>query len=332
MPEQLRVFVASSTEQLDAAKSVCRALRRNKSLSVHLWEEDVFDFSAAYIESLEQELDRADFLVAVLTGDDVAKMRKVKRRIPRDNVTFELGLFVGRLGRPRCFFFVDGDSDTHIASDLEGVKPVKFYETLKSADVKRRTLTEQARKVAEQMVREGARFKPTPQIRSLQDELFQFSRAFEGHWWERMRTGDDEGTALSYVTVTTDSITNSPRFQGIVFGRRGVQLASWQTIIAGAQQDDGWQVFYRWEGQHDDKTGQTMGGGGQIIFADDALRSASGFYYDTNYANLPKARTTRIKRFVMLRATAAETKAMRDHRTPRGRSLILRKMREMKWS
>ena len=43
-------------------------------------------------------LDRFDFAILVLTADDLVASRDVLSTAPRDNVLFELGLFMGGLG------------------------------------------------------------------------------------------------------------------------------------------------------------------------------------------------------------------------------------------
>jgi hypothetical protein len=39
------------------------------------------------------------FAVLIITPDDVVSSRDIEAQAPRDNVMFELGLFMGRLGR-----------------------------------------------------------------------------------------------------------------------------------------------------------------------------------------------------------------------------------------
>ncbi len=44
----------------------------------------------------------------------------------RDNVLFELGLFIGKLSRDRVFFIIPEKTDLHIPTDLLGVTPGKY--------------------------------------------------------------------------------------------------------------------------------------------------------------------------------------------------------------
>ena len=52
MSDALRVFVASSSEQLAAVKEVVDAINRSEGIRAQPWQEEVFEFSKAYIESL----------------------------------------------------------------------------------------------------------------------------------------------------------------------------------------------------------------------------------------------------------------------------------------
>lgn len=322
MPEALRIFVASSSEQLAAVREVVDNINKAKAFHAQPWQEEVFEFSKAYIESLENELDRADFAVVILTGDDASNVRGNNVNLPRDNVIFELGLFAGRLGRERCFFFVDGDSDTKIASDLSGVKPVNFYRGAEELKGGKPSLESQVEKVKRQMVELGARCKPTPAARRSQEALWQFSSRFAGTWWERMRRGEDDKSALSYLTVSVDEVTYTPKIEGKVYGLAGERLADWWTVTTGVVLGNKPRVFYRWEGEHQDAHGQRYGGHGVIHLDDDRLSSGEGHYYDTNFALIPEGAVTRIKHFGLYRCDAEDARLMEKPGTDEAIALV----------
>jgi tetratricopeptide (TPR) repeat protein len=116
-----RVFVGSSVEGLGVAYAVQQNLMHSAEVTV--WDQGVFELSATSIESLTAALDSSDFGVFAMTPDDVAMMRGRKHSVVRDNVLFELGLFIGRLGRDRVFFLIPKGRDLHLATDLAGVTP-----------------------------------------------------------------------------------------------------------------------------------------------------------------------------------------------------------------
>jgi Predicted nucleotide-binding protein containing TIR-like domain len=68
-----------------------------------------------------------DFALFVLTPDDLTQIRGSQLHTARDNVIFELGLFIGRLGVDRTFFIVPrGQEDLHLPSDLVRITPATF--------------------------------------------------------------------------------------------------------------------------------------------------------------------------------------------------------------
>src|SRR5215471_16177317 len=101
-----RVFIASSSEGLAVAETTQRLLQqklRDKA-EVLIWNQETFEPTKTYIESIEQELEKVDFAVLVLTEDDEQLYRKTKAFVPRHTVVFELGLFIAKLGRERSFY------------------------------------------------------------------------------------------------------------------------------------------------------------------------------------------------------------------------------------
>jgi hypothetical protein len=325
MASALRVFVASSSEQIRVAKAVAEALE-TPDFEVKVWDEEIFNFSASYIESLEKELERADFAIVILTADDSGNVGRKKVNLPRDNVIFELGLFIGRLGRERCFFFVDRDSGTRIASDLSGVKPVAFDRGGGMGVPGSPNLASQTVKVAGQMRALSERFKPSPRVREDQAALWRFCRRIAGHWWERMRDGEDDKSALSYITMTVDEVTNTPHMSGWAYSKVGEPMADWESVITGVGLGKEPKIHYRWKGEHDKQHGQTFGGGGYIVFEDDELNSASGYFYDTNFAEIYAGAQTRVKHFGLYRSAPEEVEIMKNRGSDETHQLIRMKL------
>lgn len=123
--DQPRVFLISSVEALDVAKAVQTGLSYENML-VTRWDEGVFRASEYTIESLERSLDQCDFAIAVIAGDDVTLSRDHLSLIPRDNVTFELGLFMGRLSRDRTILVEQRNAQVKLSSDLRGITTLTY--------------------------------------------------------------------------------------------------------------------------------------------------------------------------------------------------------------
>ena len=116
------VFIGSSSEGLDAARAV--ELQLNRDCEVRLWPHDVFQLGQSCLESLVNELEQVEFAVLIITPDDTRNKRGNEAKIPRDNVVFEMGLFMGRLGRQRAFAIADGAAI--LPTDLEGINVARY--------------------------------------------------------------------------------------------------------------------------------------------------------------------------------------------------------------
>ena len=97
---QPTVFIICSTEALEIAQFIQLALSYDNML-VTVWTDGVFRASEYPLESLMRPVMESDFAIAVIHSDDVVESRAERSMVPRDNVTFELGLFVGQLGKDR---------------------------------------------------------------------------------------------------------------------------------------------------------------------------------------------------------------------------------------
>jgi predicted nucleotide-binding protein len=98
----------------------------DEGCEVTIWSQGVFGLSQGTLESLVLALNQFDFAILILTPDDLVTSREEVRSTPRDNVLFELGLFVGGLGRERTFVVYDRTAQLKIPSDLAGISAATF--------------------------------------------------------------------------------------------------------------------------------------------------------------------------------------------------------------
>ncbi len=115
-----RIFIGSSKEHLDLARAVQENLDNDFKTTV--WDQDIFGLSEYPIEALLNELNQSDYGIFIFAPSDIAFIRENEFSIPRDNIVFELGLFIGKLGREKTFFIVPRDViKLHLPSDLTGL-------------------------------------------------------------------------------------------------------------------------------------------------------------------------------------------------------------------
>ena len=124
-----RLFIGSSAEGINVAFALQENLKYYAEITV--WNQGVFNLSESTLESLIGQLDTCDFGTFVFTPDDQIKMKNKKDLTVRDNVLFELGLFIGRLGKTRCYILMPDNTEFHFPTDLIGMTPGK-YETART--------------------------------------------------------------------------------------------------------------------------------------------------------------------------------------------------------
>ncbi len=123
--DKIRVFVISSAEALALARGIETAFDYD-AFDVKVWTDGVFRASWYPIESLERELDQSDFAIAIAQPDDVMHLRGEAVPSPRDNVIFELGFFMGRLGRQRSILLEPRGQEVKLPSDLSGITTITY--------------------------------------------------------------------------------------------------------------------------------------------------------------------------------------------------------------
>lgn len=125
--DQPHVFIGSSVEALPIARELQTGLSHDPFI-VQPWTDGVFRASRDSVDSLIVAVKNADFAVLVLTADDTLITREVEHRAPRDNCIFELGLFMGALGRDRTVIVKPRGVDIKLPTDLLGITPLEYAE------------------------------------------------------------------------------------------------------------------------------------------------------------------------------------------------------------
>ena len=118
------VFIGSSGKAMSVAREV--ELQLQGATLPTIWKNDVFGLGAGTLEALLGALELYEFAVLVLTADDVVTTGDSSSPSPRDNVVFELGLFMGRNGRDRTFIVQEAAIGLKLPSDLLGITVATF--------------------------------------------------------------------------------------------------------------------------------------------------------------------------------------------------------------
>lgn len=118
----MKIFVGSSSKHLDAARKVAEIIEENMH-QPQLWR-NCFVAPDNTFEKLIQVCGSVDAAIFILAPDDQLLSEEDHQSITRDNVLFEAGLFLGKLGNPYvslCRF-----PETKIPSDFHGITLINY--------------------------------------------------------------------------------------------------------------------------------------------------------------------------------------------------------------
>ena len=121
------LFIGSSSESLPVVEILATQL--TAVADVRAWSDrGFFRPGLYYLDNLIQELPEFDFAVFIFGPDDAIESRGVVQSAPRDNVIFEFGYALAKLGRERVFHLVPKGPHVNVKvmSDLSGMKPWEY--------------------------------------------------------------------------------------------------------------------------------------------------------------------------------------------------------------
>ena len=82
-------------EKLDVARKIKRQFENDPDITAVVWNESrEFQLGESVLESLMEVKGHYDFAILVFNPDDKVESRGVTQEATRDNVLFELGLFI----------------------------------------------------------------------------------------------------------------------------------------------------------------------------------------------------------------------------------------------
>lgn len=128
-----RLFIASSVESLAIAEAV--NVNLDHDFEVTIWKNGTFKLSSSTIEDLVEKSSTVDFALFIFAPDDINIIRNRNEHVVRDNVIFEMGLFVGAIGKSRSFVLKPRNIDMHLPTDLLGVTPADFDSNRSDGDL-----------------------------------------------------------------------------------------------------------------------------------------------------------------------------------------------------
>lgn len=128
-----RLFIASSIESLPIAEAV--NVNLDHDLEITIWKNGTFKLSSSTIDDLVEKSSTVDFALFIFTPDDISSIRSKQHHVVRDNVIFEMGLFVGAIGKSRSFILKPRDTEMHLPTDLLGVTPADYDHARSDGDL-----------------------------------------------------------------------------------------------------------------------------------------------------------------------------------------------------
>lgn len=154
-----KLFVGSSSEGIDFAKQVVSQINKvcGDWIEAQTWcEGNIFNLNTSTLESLFNTSRRFDYGILIASKDDVLESRNAISYVPRDNVMFEMGMFLGSLGLTRAYLLVEEESK--LPTDYNGVTVSYFQRDLEGSLEKAITKIVNAVKVTKNTFN----LKPTP--------------------------------------------------------------------------------------------------------------------------------------------------------------------------
>jgi Predicted nucleotide-binding protein containing TIR-like domain len=117
------IFIGSSSEQSEVMKEM--EVHLSKFAEVTCWDS-IFSPGQSFLSDLSNNKDLYDFAIFIINPDDILLSRESEYLSIRDNVIFEIGLFIGSIGFDRVYGVKDQNKKSKIPSDYYGITFLQY--------------------------------------------------------------------------------------------------------------------------------------------------------------------------------------------------------------
>ena len=117
-----RIFIGSSTEGLPVAQRIKDYFE--PEFDCFIWNDKIFQLNDGFLETLLKSSSLFDFGFMVFAADDISRIRDKEYSTTRDNVLFEYGLFLGRIGTDRAYIIME--EGVKLPTDLLGITYLSY--------------------------------------------------------------------------------------------------------------------------------------------------------------------------------------------------------------
>lgn len=315
------VFVGSSKDHIDIAYAVQDELEHDAVVVVR---DQAFDLGSGTLENLEKQLDDAHFAILILAPDDITVSRGRTMSAPRDNVLFELGLFIGRLGRDRAYYLYDSSMEIKLPTDLAGITGASYTPPPHPTPRNWRSAVDPAsKKIRHRLTELQAWRKLDRETQAGFTRHQAFRESLQGAWWEFLLNA--ERPVVSYLTIEADSATSTVRLRGEAFGSDAAQAVTvWESIGSILHVPDR-RLYYTWKGYFNANPNEPYEGFEEVVF-DGNLTRGTGTYF---HINVTKLEATTREAVRMERCSDDEITTMESRDDAAKHTLIAKKLNLM---
>lgn len=198
------IFIASSKEAIKFAEAV--NIKLEDTGKIRQWD-NAFELSSITISKLIEKTKDSNYAVFVFHDDDKLIIRENNYSSVRDNVLFELGLFIGALGLENCFIIAPKNfgGAFRLPTDLSGIT-ISYYDVsddnaidaVTSSCAKIKIAIERLEKIKSQIIEDSSR----PQ-KDIQHIIEEYQSQI---WWNRNEIEDLKKRKLTLESLMLVSL------------------------------------------------------------------------------------------------------------------------------